>query len=126
MRILITGSGGFLGKSLADGSRAAGHEVIGLDRSRVERNTDATFCVDILDRKALIDCFVQLRPEGVVHLAARTDISKSAKVTDYRENIEGVRHVIDAIHRQRRTPVSAPHGGAGGEDSPQSVLCRRL
>jgi GDP-L-fucose synthase len=61
MRVLVTGSGGMVGRTLAADVRAAGHDLILLTR-RDGDLTDAAIC-DELVRRA--------RPDAVVHLAGK-------------------------------------------------------
>jgi nucleoside-diphosphate-sugar epimerase len=97
----VTGSAGFIGRSLTNGLRTAGHEVIGVDLRSDGDRSDRFYLIDILDKSSLKECFLRERPERVVHLAARIDIDKKAAVSDYPANIAGVRNMVEAI---RDTP----------------------
>jgi len=62
MRVLVTGAAGMLGRDLVP-HLAARHEVTAVDLE-----------VDVIDPAAVRDCVRACRPEGVVHLAAWTDV----------------------------------------------------
>src|SRR5262245_49559797 len=68
MRILVTGSSGLIGTSLAAGLAAAGHRVARLRRSGPRGPDEYTWHPDrgLLDAKALRDC------DAVVHLAGES------------------------------------------------------
>ncbi len=66
MRILITGSSGFLGKNLVNCMRSRGHDARGLD---VVKSETTDYIIDITKRDSVLD----LSREGfnaIVHLAA--------------------------------------------------------
>lgn len=69
MRVIVTGSAGRLGRSVATGLAASGHDVIGVDRTTAglagvdERRTD------LIDALATRTVFDEVRPDAVVHLA---------------------------------------------------------
>lgn len=60
-RVLVTGGAGFLGRAVVARLEAAGADVM------VPRSAD----VDLRDRAATADLFASVRPEQVIHLAAR-------------------------------------------------------
>jgi nucleoside-diphosphate-sugar epimerase len=103
MRVLVTGTSGFIGSHLADLLSRAGSDVLGLDmRAPLYRPAGVTYVqCDILDREQLIDEVTRFAPDALLHLAARTDLDDHAELVDYAANIEGVANVIDAI---RATP----------------------
>src|SRR5580704_4007490 len=98
MRVLVTGSSGFIGQTLVRRLRAAGWEVAGLDKG--PGATSSHLC-DILDGERLNEAVQNLSPDALVHLAARTDLDEKADLTDYAVNIEGVQNLTVAV---RLTP----------------------
>jgi nucleoside-diphosphate-sugar epimerase len=101
MKVIVTGSEGFLGHHLVAALAARGHRVLGLDRFRVDspRSGETALC-DILEGARLIEQFRRYEPEGLIHLAARTDLDGQS-LDDYRANIQGVSNVVSAA---RQTP----------------------
>jgi len=63
VRILVTGARGFIGSYLVPGLKAAGHDVLGIDRENG----------DLAGRDDIVGWWLDTeRPDIVVHLAART------------------------------------------------------
>lgn len=99
MRILITGSSGFIGTHLLDALLAeGGHEVQNLDRRPPKKEAHRPFwqAVDLLEPEGLTAAVHAFQPEAVVHLAARTD-TESERVADYRDNTEGTANLLAAL-----------------------------
>jgi UDP-glucuronate 4-epimerase len=112
MRILVTGTAGFIGYHTSERLLARGDEVVGLDnlndyydvtlkQSRLARLTDRkgfTFHkVDLADRDAMDALFQKERPQRVIHLAAQAGVRYS--LTDphayIRSNVTGFLHVLE-------------------------------
>jgi GDP-4-dehydro-6-deoxy-D-mannose reductase len=88
MRALITGSAGFVGRHLTEHLEAAGHEVVGVDRTTVDlRDADATRAV-----------FEGAAPDWVFHLAAEASVGQSWRDPKgtIRNNLETTMNVLDA------------------------------
>jgi dTDP-4-dehydrorhamnose reductase len=64
MRLLITGSGGMVGRALTAHCTGLGDEVSAFDRG----------ALDIADEEAVAEAFARVRPETVVNCAAWTDV----------------------------------------------------
>ena len=86
MKILVTGSAGFIGSTLSQRLLERGDEVIGFDNlndyydvnlkrarlARLQRHRGFTEVrANLEDRPALIEAFVRHRPRRVVNLAAQ-------------------------------------------------------
>lgn len=69
MRVAVTGSSGRLGRSLATGLAAAGHEVVGLDRAPAELDGIDERTVDLSTPGAAARVIDDVRPDALVHLA---------------------------------------------------------
>jgi len=98
MRILVTGSSGFIGSALSTALRAEGHTVLGIDirRPRWRELHADDHMVDITNGPLLGEAVRRLHPDAVVHLAARTDISPDS-VARYHANVEGVANLLHAV-----------------------------
>lgn len=91
MRLLVTGASGFVGGRLEERARAAGHEVVGIGRRRLER--DGYHSVDLGRTTAEELPQLPWRPDAVVHCAARA--TPYAPRKDYeRDNIDATRAVV--------------------------------
>ena len=102
MRILITGTAGFIGGALAWHLADKGETVLGLDvRPSKSLPGVEEVVADLLDPGALRSAFSRFGPDAVVHLAARTDLTEKVSVHGYAANIDGVENLIEAI---RETP----------------------
>lgn len=99
MKILVTGTAGFIASHLALRLQARGHSVQGLD-IRPPHPALAGMphdrC-DLLDAVRLRQCITSFAPEIVLHLAARTDLDETATIADYGANVEGVANIVAAI-----------------------------
>jgi len=92
MKILITGSAGFIGSALTIKMLELGHEVIGIDNhndyystllkeDRLARHLNHDkyehIRTDIADTKAVMDIFKAFSPQIVFHLAAQAGVRYS-------------------------------------------------
>lgn len=80
MRLLVTGSSGFIGSAVVEELGRAGHEVVALDRGpapprRRERWSDRTVevRVDLADDSEVRRCLADGRPDAIIHLAWYAD-----------------------------------------------------
>lgn len=103
MRVLVTGSSGFIGQHLVEALRGRGHSVLGLDRCPLGRAVEGVgyHVCDLLDAAATKAVVQELAPDAVLHLAARTDLDETRDLNGYASNIGGVENLLEAI---RLTP----------------------
>jgi len=94
MKVLVTGSSGFIGQALMRRLRAEGCKVAGLDR--IPGPTTDQLC-DILDAARLTETVQRFSPDALIHLAARIDLDEKANLAGYATNIDGVENVIAAV-----------------------------
>ena len=89
MRVLVTGSQGFVGKRLTPRLEAAGHGVLGFDRDTV----------DVTEFAAVATVVREFVPEAVVHLAAVAFVPDASRDPDlaHRVNVGGTQSVIRAL-----------------------------
>lgn len=101
MRVVVTGSAGFIGSHLTDRLVEEGHEVIGIDdlsRGRIENvNPKSDFYqTSITDFSSIAPLFHKV--DAVYHLAALARVRPSLKQPmDYnRVNVDGILNVLEA------------------------------
>jgi UDP-glucose 4-epimerase len=120
MKILITGGAGFIGSSVADGYRSAGHDVTVVDNLSTGRSENLSagiplFKIDITDYESLERIFAEVRPEVISHHAAQLDIRRSVRepLIDAQINIIGSLSVLElAVRYKAKKIIFASSGGA--------------
>lgn len=118
MKVLVTGSSGFLGSSVVPGLVAEGHEVVGADVRDPARPTPGAVHVrmDVRERHTVQEVLAAHRPEVVVHLASVVTPGKdSDRARERAVDVDGTRHVLDACreHGVRRIVVSSSGAAYG-------------
>jgi len=113
MRILVTGTAGFIGNAVASQLLERGDEVVGIDnlndyydvrlkQDRLRKIAgNAAFTdirADIADRTAVADTFAQYKPERVVHLAAQAGVRYSIEnpLAYIDSNVTGFVNILEA------------------------------
>jgi dTDP-4-dehydrorhamnose reductase len=72
-RLLITGASGFLGTHLCR-TAADRYTVLGVsNKNKISVNNVKVLSVDLCDRKALKELFIQVKPDTVIHAAAMSE-----------------------------------------------------
>lgn len=104
MRVLVTGIGGFSGPWLARALIGRGHEVHGLVRSDEERGAvppevRGVHRGDLTQREDLLRVLGEVRPDGVVHLAAMSFVpdAEADPEAAYRVNVGGTITLLTAV-----------------------------
>ena len=99
VKVLVTGSSGFIGTHLVERLLQAGLGVCGLDRQSPTRRAHEPFWekCDLRERDRLIDVVHKAAPDAVIHLAARTDLGEREKLSGYDDNISGVENLLAAM-----------------------------
>ena len=95
MRILLTGSSGWLGRFLAPMLRGAGHEVIGLD---VAPGRDTQVMGSVADRAPVDRVFAERGIEAVIHGGAlhKPDIARYPAQAFIDVNVTGTLNLLEA------------------------------
>lgn len=129
MRILVTGGAGFIGSHVADGFRAAGHEVAVVDDLSAgnRANLDPAiklFECDIRD-DALEDVFKTFKPDVVDHHAAQSNVPASVQnpVHDASVNVLGSLNLLRlaATYNARKFIYVSSGGAMYGEPDPAQL-----
>ena len=112
LKVLVTGSAGFIGSALALRLLERGNVVIGIDNhndyydpaikearlARFDNHPNYTHLrIDLADRPAIEDCFSTHKPERVVNLAAQAGVRYSIDnpLAYINSNIVGFAHILE-------------------------------
>lgn len=96
MNVLVTGASGMIGSHLVNGLKAAGHEVIGVDR---RESVTASVVVDLSDKRKLKDTITEYNVDRIIHLAALAHAADGKEFTweDYKYlNVDCAKNVFEA------------------------------
>ena len=95
MRVLLTGSSGWLGRFLAPMLRAEGHQVVGLD---VAPGRDTDIVGSVADRAVVERAFADHAPDAVIHGGAlhKPDIVRHPRQAFVDVNVGGTLHLLEA------------------------------
>jgi GDP-4-dehydro-6-deoxy-D-mannose reductase len=91
VRVLVTGSRGFVGRHLVARLAAGGCEVLATDREEL----------DVADAEAVAALLARERPDAIVHLAALSSVGAAAgdPLLAWRVNFAGARNLLAAASR---------------------------
>src|SRR4051812_32735834 len=100
MRVLLTGSTGWLGRFLAPRLRGKGHEVTGLD---VAPGADTDVVGSVADRALIDRIFAGRGIEAVIHAGGlhKPDIARYPPEAFASANVEGTRNLLEAATAAR-------------------------
>lgn len=95
MRVLLTGSSGWLGRYLAPMLQAAGHECVGLD---IVPGAYTQIIASVADRTAIDQAFADYRIEAVIHAGAlhKPDIARNPAQAFIDTNVSGTLNLLEA------------------------------
>jgi UDP-glucuronate 4-epimerase len=135
LRVLVTGSAGFIGFHTAMRLLDDGHEVIGLDNLNAyydvslkearlapleARNGYRHYRLDLIEREAVLNLFATERPERVIHLAAQAGVRYSLERPDtyVDSNVVGFLSILEACRHHKVVHLvfastSSVYGGNG-------------
>lgn len=128
MRVLITGSAGFVGAYLIKELQASGHSVVGFDRVSSPHLSSADQCEgSIEDESALTQWISQQKPDACVHLAGMAFVPTAWDQPQQamNVNVNGTLNVLTAFHAaqpQARVLVVTSSEVYGREDRREPVL----
>lgn len=98
IKVLITGSSGFIGSHLVEEYIKNNCRVYGIDIKKNKKNLNFFFYkCNVLNREKLLTHLKKIQPELIIHLAARTDLF-GKKITDYKINYEGAKNIISVCN----------------------------
>jgi len=83
MKVLVTGTNGFLGHATVEVLECAGHEVIATARN----SSESQIACDLADSRSLLKMLDSVVPEAVVNCAATVNFGKSCFASLYAVNV---------------------------------------
>lgn len=98
MKVLVTGSSGFIGRWLGQRLDAENVEWAGFDRSAEvdDQKSIEHYIADLNDVTALREAFKEFQPTHVIHLAARCDL-EGQTLEDYETNRGGIQSLCQVV-----------------------------
>ncbi len=118
MKVLVTGSAGFIGSALSLRLLERGDEVIGIDNhndyydpalkeARLARHSNhenyTHLRIDLVDRVAMEQAFEEHKPQGVINLAAQAGVRYSIEnpLAYVDSNIVGFAHILEGCRHNK-------------------------
>ena len=118
MKVLVTGSAGFIGSALTIRLLERGDQVIGIDNhndyydpalkeARLARHTNhknySHHRIDLANRSGMEQVFVEHKPEGVINMAAQAGVRYSIEnpLAYVDSNLVGFAHVLEGCRHNK-------------------------
>jgi len=100
MKVLITGSAGYIGQFTAKAAMGQGHHVIGADLI----DDGFSFDVDLRDRGRVNWLVQSTQPDAIIHLAAKASVGDSMRnpYPYLRDNLEMIHNLLNTRHKIKR------------------------
>lgn len=113
MRVLVTGSSGFIGLNTCDLLRTKGYEIREVDKA------DESEPIDIRNLNRLNAVFSEFEPDVVIHLAALASVPIAEKnpFRAYSTNVIGTLNVVECANRLKAKVIFASSAAVYGEPS---------
>ena len=122
MKVLVTGSAGFIGSALTIRLLERGDQVIGIDNhndyyyqafkeARLARHTNhknySHHRIDLANRSGMEQVFVEHKPEGVINMAAQAGVRYSIEnpLAYVDSNLVGFAHVLEGCRHNKVEPL---------------------
>lgn len=129
MRILVTGGAGFIGSHVADGFRAAGHDVAVIDDMSAGNRANLDPSIKLYERdirdERLDEVFAEFKPDIVDHHAAQSNVPASVQnpVHDASVNVLGGLNLLhlSAKHDVKKFIYISSGGAMYGEPDPAAL-----
>jgi len=99
MNVLVTGSSGLIGQRVCARLKDEGLMPAGLDVIQKPscQSWLPFYQCSIMNSWSLGRVFDEVRPEAVIHSAARTDLGEKHEITGYSANTDGVRNILACV-----------------------------
>lgn len=95
-KVVVIGGAGFIGKNVVSYMLDEKIDVYVLDMHNINNRNVKFYPVDICNYSLLHDCLLKIKPDYIIHLAARTDLD-GRTIEDYNANIVGVENLMKVI-----------------------------
>ncbi|MFA0349126.1 GDP-mannose 4,6-dehydratase [Vibrio sp. 10N.222.55.C6] len=92
-KVLLTGADGFTGKYVESELLSRGYSVVGLVYRQAKEGQVAC---DLTDRKAVVECLKEVKPDYIIHLAALSFVGHADQKAFYDVNVFGALNLLEA------------------------------
>ena len=92
-KVLLTGADGFTGKYVESELISRGYSVVGLVFREAKEGQVAC---DLTDRKAVVECLKEVKPDYIIHLAALSFVGHADQKAFYDVNVFGALNLLEA------------------------------